>query len=63
MVTYKCDRCTKFYKPYEPNEITKMSNMLIFAQDRGNKYLTWRRYRLCEDCMKDACRFMCEKLS
>ena len=63
MNAIKCDRCTKFFEPYKPKMATKYSNMLIFAEDRGDRFVDWRRYQLCEDCMKDACRFMREKLS
>lgn len=59
----KCDRCTKFYEPYKPEQITKFSNMLIFAEETDDGYMEWRQFELCEDCMKDACRFMMAKLS
>lgn len=59
----KCDRCTKFYEPYQGDVTTKNSNMLIFAEERGDTYVEWRQFELCKDCMKDACRFMREKLN
>ena len=58
----KCDRCTRFYEPYVPDMLTKNSNMLIFAEEKDNTYVEWRQFELCPDCMKDACRFMTEKL-
>ena len=59
----KCDRCTKFYSPYKPTDATKFSNLLILAESREDgSYLEWRQFDLCEDCMKDLCAFMREKL-
>ena len=39
----KCDRCTKFYNPYKPNDATKFSNLLVLAESREDgSYLEWR---------------------
>lgn len=59
----KCDRCERFYEPYNPDERLKHSNMLIFAEGYidayGNPdYMEWRQFELCPDCMADAVRFM-----
>lgn len=58
----KCDRCERFYEPYQPDAALKFSNMLIFAEDAtdGNvpDYYERRQFELCPDCMADAVRFM-----
>lgn len=58
----KCDRCERFYEPYQPDAALKFSNMLIFAVDREDKYgpgyYERRQFELCPDCMADAVRFM-----
>ena len=59
----KCDRCERFYEPYQPDAALKFSNMLIFAEDHedayGNSdYVECRQFELCPDCMADAVRFM-----
>ena len=62
----KCDRCNKFYDAYTPDGDTYRSNMLIFAEDimdRGfPSYCEHRQFELCPECMKDAIKFMNEKL-
>lgn len=58
----KCDRCTKFFNPYKPNKTTKYSNMLVFAENNNGRFTDCKRYQLCEDCMKEACRFMRSKI-
>lgn len=62
MKAKKCDRCEKFYDPYSPGTLTKYSNMLIFADDRGNAYVETRQFDLCESCMMKAVAFMQEEL-
>ena len=60
----KCDRCTKFYVPYEGKETTMFSNMIIFATDSdGSKPWPKKVYDLCEGCMKELCGFIHEKLN
>jgi len=58
----KCDRCERFYEPYQPDAALKQSNMLIFAEyyenEYGPGYYERRQFELCPDCMTDAVRFM-----
>ena len=58
----KCDRCERFYEPYQPDAALKFSNMLIFAEDYedeyGPGYYERRTFELCPNCMVDAVRFM-----
>jgi hypothetical protein len=59
----KCDRCGKFYEPYQPGAAHKNSNILIFAEeyvtsDNVSGYCEQRQYELCSDCMLAAVHFM-----
>lgn len=63
----KCDRCERFYEPYQPDAALKFSNMLIFAEDFAENQKEWpgesgyyerRQFELCPDCMADAVKFM-----
>lgn len=58
----KCDRCERFYEPYQPDAALKHSNMLIFAEDYtdeyGPGYCERRQFELCPDCMTAAVKFM-----
>ena len=58
----KCDRCERFYEPYQPDAALKHSNMLIFAEDYDDEYgpcyYECHPFELCPDCMADAVRFM-----
>lgn len=59
----KCDRCERFYEPYQPDAALKFSNILIFAEDfiaDGSVpgYYERRQFELCPNCMTDAVRFM-----
>lgn len=63
MRAIKCDRCEKYYDPYRPKEDVFESNMLIFAEDDLTaSYYEHRQFELCSDCMRDAVKFMREKL-
>ncbi len=55
----KCDRCQRFYEPYQPDAVLKNSNMIIFAEEYGRSdYYEQRKYELCPSCMLDAVKFM-----
>lgn len=63
MRAIKCDRCEKYYDPYAPKKDTYGSNILIFAEDDLTaSYYEIRQFELCPDCMRDAVKFMREKL-
>lgn len=64
MQAKKCDRCEKFYEPYKPKVDTYKSNLLIFAEDAGPTigYYENRQFELCPECMRDAVKFIQEKL-
>ena len=63
MRAIKCDRCKKFYDPYEPKEDTWGSNMLIFAEDDLTaSYYEKQQFELCTECMREAVKFMQEKM-
>ena len=67
MRAIKCDRCEKYYEPYNPKEDLKHSNMIIFAEDSVDShgyqsYVEWRQFELCRDCMRAAVDFMQGKL-
>lgn len=58
----KCDRCFKFYVPYQGDETNYYSNMLVFAEDRpsfdGPQYIESRQFELCPECMQEVCQFI-----
>lgn len=59
----KCDRCGRFYEPYQPDAALKNSNVIIFAEeytnaDGNSDYYEQRQFELCPNCMADAVRFM-----
>lgn len=59
----KCDRCERFYEPYQPDAALKFSNVLIFAEDfqtdyGESGYYERRQFELCPECMADAVKFM-----
>lgn len=63
----KCDRCERFYEPYQNDATHYFSNMIILAEDTSGPfslttYCERRQFELCPDCMKDAVNFMQEKL-
>lgn len=62
----KCDRCEKFYEPYQPDAALKFSNMLIFAEEMTDNFIIGyrecRQFELCPQCMTDAVEFMQAKL-
>lgn len=63
MKAIRCDRCHRYYDPYEPDNSTFNSNKLIFAEDDGiGSYYESIQFELCRECMIDAVRFMKEKL-
>lgn len=63
MEAKKCDRCGMFYSQYEPNGDQYYSNMLIFGEDDLTaSYYDRRVFDLCPSCMRDAVKFMQEKL-
>lgn len=62
MKAIKCDRCKKYYDPYEPSEATLNSNKLIFAEgDSIGSYYEVRQFELCPECMREAVQFMQKK--
>lgn len=63
MRAIRCDRCEKYYDPYEPKGDTYGSNMLIFAEDDLTaSYYEKRQFELCPECMREAVKFMQAKL-